>query len=129
MPMIRPADPDFRVCQISFEVLLGIQLEAERRGWATRWTSVDALRAQVKDDTVFLQSLMREERSGVVRSYRCLVLFRTPSGAESGAITTIDLAPETLASLDRLDVDVVTCGVFMKIFSMALGGISQISKE
>jgi hypothetical protein len=38
MPMIYSTDPDFRVCQISFDVLLEVQVEAEARGWATRWT-------------------------------------------------------------------------------------------
>ncbi len=78
MPMIHSTDPDFRMCQISFDTLLAIQLEAEERGWATRWTSVDALRSQVREEVV-LQSLMREERGGVAepvnlietRSCRC----------------------------------------------------------
>ncbi|WP_405684063.1 hypothetical protein [Streptomyces sp. NBC_00057] len=61
MPLIHSTDPDFRVCQISFDALIAIQLEAERRGWATRWSSVDALRSQVRDSAVVLQSLMREE--------------------------------------------------------------------
>lgn len=62
MALIHSNDPDFRVCQISFETLLAIQLEAEERSWATRWSSVDALRSQVRDGAVILQSLMREER-------------------------------------------------------------------
>ena len=64
MPVIHSTDADFHVCQISFDTLLEIQLEAEDRGWATRWTSVDALRSQVKEEVVVLQSLMREERGG-----------------------------------------------------------------
>jgi hypothetical protein len=60
MPMIRPADTDFRVCQISFEQMLEIQREAQARGWATRWSSAEALRSQVKEGAVVLQSLMRE---------------------------------------------------------------------
>lgn len=129
MPIIDSTDPDFRVCRISFDDLLEIQLEAERRGWATRWTSVDALRRQVKADIVLLQSLMREERSGSVRSYRCLALFRSPGDLGGGAITTIDVAPATYAALERIDVDMVTREALMQVFSLALGGIVQISKE
>lgn len=81
------------MCRISFDTLLEIQLEAERRDWATRWTSVDALRSQVKEEFVVLQSLMREERGGVLRAYRCLLLFSAVDVEESGGITTIDLAP------------------------------------
>jgi hypothetical protein len=103
--MIHLADPDFRVCRIGFDTLIEIQVEAEHRGWATRWTSVDALRSQVKDDTVLLQSLMREERGGRVRAYRCLLLFSTVEGRDSGAIVTIDLDPARLESLERLDRD------------------------
>ena len=66
--LIRSSDPDFRVCRISFETLLEIQVEAEERGLATRWTSVDALRGQVRHEAVFLQSLMVEERGGAVRA-------------------------------------------------------------
>jgi hypothetical protein len=77
MSVIRATDSDFRVYQIDFDTLLEIQLEAEQRGWPTRWTSVDALRSQVKEGSVVLQSLMREERGGVVLAYRCLLLFST----------------------------------------------------
>ncbi|QEV21127.1 hypothetical protein CP975_29450 [Streptomyces alboniger] len=58
MALIHSTDPDFRVCQLSFDTLLAIQLEAEERSWATRWSSVDPLRSQVKDGDVVLQALM-----------------------------------------------------------------------
>src|SRR5215208_6288017 len=103
MPMIRFTDTDFRVCLISFPTLLEIQLEAQERGWATRWSSADALRSQVKEDAVVLQSLMREEREGTVRSYRCLVLFPTADGSPSGGIATIDLVPARFEALECLD--------------------------
>jgi hypothetical protein len=64
LPLISSADSAFRVCQISFEVLLELQLESEARGWATRWTAAHALRSQVKEESVLLQTLMREERAG-----------------------------------------------------------------
>jgi hypothetical protein len=42
MSMIRPSDPDFRICLVDFNTLLEIQADAERLGFATRWTSVPA---------------------------------------------------------------------------------------
>jgi hypothetical protein len=127
--MIHSADPEFRVCQINFETLLEIQLEAEDRGWATRWTSVDALRSQVKGEAVFLQSLMREERGGTVRAYRCLVLFSTVDGGEAGGIATIDLDPARFVSLDRLDRDPDVRNALARIFSLSMGGISMVAKK
>jgi hypothetical protein len=48
---------------------------------------------------------MREKRAGVVRSYRCLLLFSTVDGATSGGLATIDLDPARLESLGWLDRD------------------------
>ncbi|MDH6578714.1 hypothetical protein [Kitasatospora sp. MAP5-34] len=129
MPMIHSTDPDFRVCQISFDTLLEMQLEAEDRGWATRWTSVDALRSQVKEEFVVLQSLMREERGGAVRAYRCLLLFSTVGGGDTGGIATIDIDPARFESLERLDRDPDVRKSLARIFSLASGGISMISKK
>lgn len=129
MPMIRSNDPDFRVCQISFAMLVEIQLEAEDRGWATRWTSVDALRSQVKEEVIFLQSLMREERGGVVRAYRCLLLFSTADDRDAGGIATIDLGPARFESLERLDRDPDVRKALARMFSLATGGISMVSKK
>jgi hypothetical protein len=75
MSMIRPSDPDFRICLVDFNTLLEIQSDAERLGFATRWTSVDALSGQAKEQDAVLQTLMREKRAGAIRSYRCLLLF------------------------------------------------------
>jgi hypothetical protein len=128
MPMIHSTDPDFRVCQISFDTLLEIQLDAEARGWATRWSSVTALRSQVKEGVIILQSLMREERGGVVRAYRCLLLFSTVGDGAGGGITTIDLDPARFNSLERLDRDPDVRKVLSQLFTLALGGISALSK-
>jgi hypothetical protein len=127
--MIHSIDPDFCVCQISFDTLLEIQLEAEERGLATRWTSVDALRSQVKEEVVILQSLMREERGGLLRAYRCLLLFSTVDSKDAGGITTIDLNPSRFESLERLDRDSDVRKAFVRMFSLALGGISTVPKE
>ncbi|MCA1217851.1 hypothetical protein [Streptomyces sp. 8L] len=129
MPLIHSTDPDFRICQISFETLLAIQLEAESRGWATRWSSVDALRSQVKDGPVVLQSLMREERGGAVSAFRCLVLFSVVDGKGAGGIATIDIDPARFESLERLDRDPAVREVPARMFSLASGGISMISKK
>lgn len=128
MSMIYSTDSDFRVCQISFDTLVEIQLEAEQRGWATRWTSVEALRGQVKEEAVFLQSLMREEREGDVRSYRCLMIFSMADGGGAGGIATIDLDPARFGMLERLDRDLDVRKALVRIFSLAMGGISMISK-
>ncbi|SKA37932.1 hypothetical protein SAMN02745673_04760 [Marinactinospora thermotolerans DSM 45154] len=129
MSMVRVTDSDFRVCQIGFDTLLEIQLEAEQRGWATRWTSVDALRSQVKEGSVVLQSLMREEREGVVRAYRCLLLFSTMDDGDAGGVATIDLDPARYESLDRLDRDPIVRKALARMFSLAVGGISMVSKK
>ncbi|WP_432945696.1 hypothetical protein ACQPXM_06250 [Kribbella sp. CA-253562] len=127
--MISSTDPDFRVCQIDFNTLLEIQAEAEVQGWATRWTSADALRSQVRADISFLQSMMREERGGVVRTYRCLLLFSATESGEAGGVATIDISPARLESLDRLDRDPDVRKAFARMFSLALGGVSTVSKR
>lgn len=129
MSIITPSDPDFRVCQIGFNILLEIQLDAESRGWATRWTSVDALRSQVKEEAVILQSLMREEQGGSVRAYRCLLLFSALDGGGAGGIATIDIDPVRFESLERLDRDPDIRKAFARIFSLSSGGISMVSKK
>ncbi|GAB3700392.1 hypothetical protein [Nocardiopsis oceani] len=121
--------PDFRICEIDFETLIAIQLEAEEKGWATRWTSVHELRGQVKEKPVLLQSLMREERGGVVRAYRCLMLFSALDSKNSGGVVTIDLTPERFESLERIDEDPEVRSLLARLFSLAMGGISMVSKK
>ncbi|MFF5253845.1 hypothetical protein ACFY4K_17580 [Streptomyces leeuwenhoekii] len=128
MPLIRLTDPDFRVCEISFDTLLVIQAEAEARGWATRWSSAGALRSQVREGVVVVQPLMREERGGVVQAYRCLLLFAVAGEQNAGGVATIDITPERLKSLERIDRDPVVRRALARMFSLASGGISMISK-
>ncbi|MGW4422942.1 hypothetical protein [Streptosporangium sp. NPDC004631] len=90
---------------------------------------MDALRSQVKEEIVFLQSLMREERGGVVRAYRCLLIFSTVNGKDAGGIATIDLDPGRFESLGRLDRDPDVRKALVRIFSLALGEISAVSKK
>lgn len=127
--MIHSTDPDFRVCRVSFDTLLKIQAEAEERGLAARWTSVDALRGQVKEEAVMLQTLMREERGGAVRAFRCLLFFSAVDGEDAGSIATIDLDPGMFASLERLDRDPDVRKAVARMFSLAAGGISMVSKR
>jgi hypothetical protein len=129
MPTIRPTDPDFRVCRIKFETLIELQLEAESRGWGTRWSSVEALRRQVRDDDVLLRSFMREEWSGTLRSYRCLVLFAAAGDVHGGGVVTMDINPGRFESLDRLDRDPDVRAAFVRVFNLAMGGLSLLSKE
>ena len=129
MSVVRSSDPDFRICLIDFNTLLEIQSDAERLGFATRWTSVDALRGQAREQDAILQTFMREKRAGVIRSYRCLLLFSAVDGAASGGLATIDLDLARLESLDRLDRDPDVRKALVRIFSMALGGISGVEKK
>jgi hypothetical protein len=129
MSVVRSSDPDFRICLVDFNTLLEIQSDAERLGFATRWTSVDALRGQAREQDAVLQTLMREKRTGVIRSYRCLLLFSAVDGAASGGLATIDLDLARLESLDRLDRDPDVRKALVRIFSMALGGISGVEKK
>lgn len=129
MSLIRPSDPDFQVCRIDLGTLIELQLQAERRGWGTRWTSVEALRGQVKEDVVLLQSFLRQEREGGVRTCRCLVLFSTVEGSEAGGVTTIDVDPEQYATLGRIDHDLDVRETFAMIFALATSGIAMISKK
>ena len=94
--MILPSDLDFRICLVDFNTLLELQSDAERLRFSTRWSSVDALRGQAKEQDAVLQTLMRERRAGVIRSYRCLLLFSALGGAASGVLATIDLDPARL---------------------------------
>lgn len=129
MSLVRSSDPDFRVCQVGFADLLELQSRAEREGWATRWSSEESLRGQVKETAVFLCTMLREERNGEVRSYRCLVLFPAAKGGAAGGVTTIDIAPEALASLERIDRDPQVRKALARMFSIASGGISMVSKD
>ena len=127
--MICSTDPDFRVCLVDFDVLLEIQRHAEERRWGTRWSSIESLRSQVQEGPVLLRSLMREKRGGVVRAYRCLVLFSARDTDDSGGVATVDVDPDRFFALERLDRDVAVRRAFARIFDLALGGISMVSKN
>ncbi|WP_237773992.1 hypothetical protein [Actinosynnema sp. ALI-1.44] len=90
---------------------------------------MNALRGQVKEEAVVLQSLMRETRGGAVRAYRCVVLFSTVDGEDAGGIATVDLDPARFAALERLDRDPDVRNVLARLFALAMGGISMVSKK
>lgn len=90
---------------------------------------MDALRSQVKERDLFLQSLMREERGGIVRSYRCLLLFSTVDHEVAGGVATIDIHPARFESLERIDRDPGVREALVRMFSLAVGGISPVSKR
>ncbi|SCL55088.1 hypothetical protein GA0070617_2856 [Micromonospora yangpuensis] len=129
MSMVRQQDPDFRICHITFESLLEVQRDAESSGFASRWTSLDALRAQVKEDSVLVSPLMRETRGGPIRAYRCAVLFSVTSGGGRGGVATIDISPARFDSLTRIDRDPDVREVLVNVFALALSGISTVSKN
>ncbi|MFD7077420.1 hypothetical protein ACFV9G_24640 [Nocardioides sp. NPDC059952] len=129
MPLIDSTDPDFKVCQLDFEVLLELQRDAEARGWGTRWSTVGALRGQVKEGQVLMQSFMREQHGGGVHAYRCLVLFATAVGESAGGVATIDVDPGRYEQLPRIDRDPDVRAAYVRIFRLAMGGIEMISKN
>ncbi|GAB3883668.1 hypothetical protein ACFQ1S_18365 [Kibdelosporangium lantanae] len=129
MSLVRSSDADFRVCQIGFDDLLAIQLDAENRGWATRWSSVDALRGQVGAGPVVLRPLLREERDGVLRAYRCLVMFSIVDDQGRGGVATVDVDPGRFESLDRIDRDPDVRKALVLMFSLAANGISTVAKK
>jgi hypothetical protein len=128
MSLIQSVDPEFRVCQIGLDTLAELQLQAEDHGWGTRWTSIDALRTQVKDAPILLQPFMRQKRAGGIIVYRCLILFASAENDAAGGVATIDVDPEKCESLDRVDRDPDVRVVLARIFALASGGISMITK-
>ncbi|MBF6354917.1 hypothetical protein IU449_10220 [Nocardia higoensis] len=129
MAMVHWDDPDFRVCRVGFDALRQLQQEAECFGLATRWSSEEALRKQVKIGVSLLIPFMREERQGGVRAYRCLVLFPTVEDATAGGVATIDVRPDRLSTMNRIDRDEAVRQALAQVFSLAQGGISMVSKE
>ncbi|GAA3851436.1 hypothetical protein [Streptomyces sedi] len=130
MSLVRPTDPDFLVSRLGLGALTALQRDAEERGYATRWTSVEALRGQVAESGgILLRTLLREERDGVPHAVRCLVLFSSAGGGGSGGVATLDVHPSRLAALDRLDRDPDVRAALARVFVLATGGISMVTKR
>lgn len=129
MSLIRSNDPDYRVCLVGFEVLERLQVQAEEHGWSTRWSSVEALRSQMNEGPVLVQSFMREQKAGEVRVLRCLVLAPVSGEGAAGGLATLDVDPHELASLERIDRDPDVRSALTQVFALASGGIGMLSKK
>ncbi len=125
---VEPTDLDFRVARASRDDLVALQVDAETRGFSTRWSSVEALLRAVGPAPVYLRPLLRERRHGQLRSYRCLVIYSTAS-AVGGAVATVDVAPERLRQLPALGLDAESRVAFSRVFDLALGGIESAAKH
>jgi hypothetical protein len=129
MTLIRTLDEDFRVCRIDLDTLVGLQREAEESGWSTRWTSVDALLAQVAGDSVLLQTFQRQRAADGRSIVRCLLLFAAEDDGVMGGVTTLDVDPARLRHLDRIDADPAVRSAMVDVFVLASGGIAMLPKR
>lgn len=114
---------------MDFSMLVDMQLEAELRGFATRWSSTAALETQVDKTTILVMPLLREERLGTLRAYRCWVLFSALGEDAVGGVTTFDIAPAAYSSLQRLDREPVVRVALVQLFTLVGGGTKVISKK
>jgi hypothetical protein len=78
---------------------------------------------------VLLRPILREEWNGVLRAYRCLILFSAKDVADAGRLATIDIDPVAFQSLQRIDRDHDVRVALVQFFTLALGGISMKSKQ
>jgi hypothetical protein len=101
---IQYTDPDFRLFRLPFEGLVDLQRRAESLQWGTRWTSEDALRAQLRAEKVLLMTFMREERAGNLRAIRCLVPAALAENS-AGCLVTIDVEPDRLVTIGDVVAD------------------------
>jgi len=115
---------------LEFDTLIGLQREAEERGWGTRWSSVEALRVQVANDgELVLQTFMRQKRGQDLQAIRCMVLFSRSSGEPAGAVATLDVSPERIVELPRVDRDLDVRSALSFVFRLASGGIGMVPKD
>lgn len=129
MNHIRPTDADFRICQVDLKTLVELQLNAEARGWSTRWSSVERLRSQVSGRApVLMQSFLRQHVGGGVQTCRCLVLYSTLSGEPQGGVATFDVDPARLARLPRIDRDPDVRSALVEVFRLTSGRIAFVPK-
>lgn len=127
--LIRATDVDFRVCRIDVETLVRLQESAERRGWATRWSSVGALRAQVAGERVLLQTFQRQRAADGSAVVRCLLLFGALGDDVAGGVATLDVDPHDVQLLPRADVGPAVRSAMADVFVLATGGIAMMTKQ
>lgn len=128
MTLIRTADDDFRVCRIDLDKLIDLQKSAERSGWSTRWSSVEALRSQVAEGAVLLQTYLRQRAADGRDSVRCFALFALVGGAAAGGVATLDVDPDELRLIPRIDTDPVVRSAMVDVFVLAAGNIEMMTK-
>jgi hypothetical protein len=128
---VRPADADFRVCVATVEELLRIQHESERMGWASRWSSSQALLEEVGDKRIYICPLIRVRRDaeGLATKYRCLVLYRRRSAPGGGGVVTFDIGSEALMALPSLALPPDAQLAFADLFSRAMDGIDGVAMK
>jgi hypothetical protein len=126
--LVEYSDPDFRLCRLTFDDLVGLQRRAEELEWGTRWSSESALRTQLRDEPVLLMTFMRQQRAGNYRSMRCAVLAALAQDS-AGCIVTLDVEPERLASLGDAVLDPGVRHALFRIFQLGLSGIEVASKD
>lgn len=126
---IQTTDADFRVCKISLDDLVDLQASAEQSGFATRWTSAEALRAQVADSLILLMTLLREERLQALRAYRCLLLLDVAGPKTTTTLVTFDIAPERLAELPRLDREPGVRAALARLFGAVVRAQGAVAKD
>jgi len=128
LAFIAPTDPDFRIASVDRATLERFQRVAEARSLATRWSSVEAMLSQVADGRILLHSLLREERGGQVRAYRCIIVFPLAGQMGRSGATTFDVDPEEYSSLRGIQLSAEGCTLAVKLFAMALDGIESVAK-
>lgn len=127
MTFVERADPDFRLCRLRFDELIGLQRRAEDLRWATRWTSEAALRGQLRAEEVLLMTFMREERAGSLHAIRCLVLAALAESS-AGCIVTVDVEPATLPTLGTSIDDPEVRDALSRVFRLGVTGIQVVAK-
>jgi hypothetical protein len=129
MSMIRPSDPDFRICLVDFNTLIKIQSDAERLGVCY---SMDLGRCASRAGKRKGRSSPDTYAGEASRGYPLVSVpapFLGRGWCNFRGLATIDLDLERLESLDRLDRDPDVRKALVRIFSLALGGISGVEKK
>ena len=100
--LIDTRDPRFSVRRALLPDLIRINEEAERAGWSARWSSVEALKRQVKPgSTAFLCPLLHNSGpKEEPESYRCYVWFNDQL-EKRGVVSLLDVSWKTFSELDR----------------------------
>jgi len=127
--LIQPSDRDFRICIVSVATLIEWQMEAEGRGWATRWSSVEALRDQVNREPVLMQTFLTQRNDAGAPELSMLHPVHDNGDQQLGAVTTFDVDPARYAALSRIHGDPDVRAALTMVFRLARGGIGMVAKQ